>query len=274
MSTATSSRTEPEGQEPEHDEYEGTGGGKMPAQASPVFTVRDVVLPVVIAGVLVALYFYIQAKTLDNIEVNLLDISALISQTLEHVYLSFTIAFLVVVIAVPLGVLVTRERTKKSAPFVLAIANFGQAAPSLGLLALMGIYAIGFWAVVLILTAYAALSVLRNTIAGLQQVDKGVLDAAKGMGMSPAAVLLKVELPLAVPIIGAGARTALILAVATVPLGAFLNAGGLGQNLIGGIKTDRATATLAIAVIIACLALTLDWVAGLLQRWATPRGIR
>jgi osmoprotectant transport system permease protein len=256
------------------DVYEGTGGGARPAQAQRIITPRDAVLPIVLVATLVALYFYVQGQTLDNISVNILATDAIVSATIEHVYISFTIAVLVVLLAVPLGVLVTRERTKFLAPIVLAVANFGQAAPSLGLLALVGIYYTGFWAVVLILTGYALLSVLRNTIAGLQAVDKGVLDAAKGMGMSPAAVLMRVELPLAVPIIGAGARTALILAVATVPLGAFLNAGGLGQQLIASIKTDRAAATLAIAVIIAVLALFLDWLAGILQRAATPRGVR
>lgn len=256
------------------DAYEGTGGGPRPTQAQRIVTPRDAVLPIVLALTLVALYTWVQGQTLDNISVNILDTGAIISATVEHVYIAFTIAVLVVLIAVPMGVLVTRERTKFLAPIVLGIANFGQAAPSLGLLALVGIYYTGFWAVVLILTGYALLSVLRNTIAGLQQVDKGVLDAAKGMGMSPAAVLLRVELPLAVPIIGAGARTALILAVATVPLGAFLNAGGLGQQLIASIKTDRAAATLAIAVIIAVLALFLDWLASILQRAATPRGVR
>ncbi len=249
-------------------------GRRERSPGPPLFTWRDLVLPVLVAVTLVVLYYYVQGKDLDNIEVNLLNTSSLVHQTWAHIYISFTIAVLVVAIAVPLGVLVTRERTRASAPAVLGLANIGQAAPSLGLIALVGSYKIGFWAVVLVLTAYAILSVLRNTIAGLQGVDRGVLDAAKGMGMSPAAVLLKVELPLAVPIIGAGARTALILAVATVPLGNFLDAGGLGFSLFGAIKTDRPVATLSIAVIIACLALTLDWVASLLQRLATPRGIR
>lgn len=274
MSANTTERPGTTDAELETDEYEGTGGGPRQTSAGRVFVLRDLVLPVVIAGVLVALYFYVRGRELDSIETNILDTRQLVDALFAHLYISFTIAVLVVLIAVPLGILVTRPMTRRLAPLVLGVANFGQAAPSLGLLALVGIYYTGFWAVVGILTAYAILSVLRNTIAGLQQVDRGVLDAAKGMGMSPAAVLLKVELPLAVPIIGAGARTALILAVATVPLGAFLNAGGLGSPLIAGIKTDRAVATLAIAVIIACLALTLDWLAGILQRWSTPRGIR
>jgi len=139
---------------------------------------------------------------------------------------------------------------------------------------LVGIYFIGFWAVVLILTAYSALSVLRNTIVGLQHVDRGVLDAARGMGMSPVAILFKVELPLAVPIIGAGARTALVLAVGTVPLGYALNAGGLGSLLFGAIKLNRPLVTGTIAVLIAALALLMDWAAGIAQRVVTPKGIR
>ncbi len=240
----------------------------------PVLALRDLVTPVFAAVVLTLLYFYVQGKNLDTIEQNILNRSTLTNRTVEHIYLSLTIAALVVAIAVPLGVLVTRRPTRFLAPFVIAVGNLGQSAPVLGLLAFVGIYAIGFWAVVWILTAYAALSVLRNTIVGLEQVDAGVLDAARGMGMSPAAVLFKVELPLAVPIIGAGARTAMVLAVGTVPLGYALNAGGLGQALFGAIKTNRTVGVLTVAVMIAVLALLLDWAAGIVQRAATPRGIR
>jgi len=92
--------------------------------------------------------------------------------------------------------------------------------------------------------------------------------------MSPAAILFRVELPTAVPIIGAGVRTALVLAVGTVPLGYALDAGGLGLPLFGAIKTDRQLVILTTAIMIACLALLLDWIGGVLQRAATPRGIR
>ncbi len=234
----------------------------------------DLITPAAVIVVLTALYAYVYSRDLGTTSDNILDPPGLVEDTVNHVVLAFTIALLVIVIAVPLGVMITRPRTQVLAPVVLAVANVGQAAPSLGLLALVGIYAIGFWAVVLILTAYAVLSVLRNTVAGLQAVDPGVLDAAKGMGISPLAVLLRVELPLAVPVIAAGARTALILAVATVPLGQALNAGGLGQALFGSIKTNRPLTTATIAITIAALALTLDWVAAVAQRAATPRGIR
>jgi len=243
-------------------------------QGQPVLSLRDLLTPVMVVVVGVLLYLNVQRHSLDRIESNLLDGTELRAATLQHIQVSVTIALLVVCVAVPLGILVTRERTRKLGGPVIALANLGQAAPSLGLLALVGFYTIGFWAVVLILTAYAALSVLRNTIVGLQQVDSGMLDAARGMGMSPTAILMRVELPTAVPVIGAGVRTALVLAVGTVPLGYALDAGGLGLPLFGAIKTNRPLATFTIAVMIALLALLMDWLGGVLQRAATPRGIR
>jgi osmoprotectant transport system permease protein len=256
-------------------EASATAGFSAVKPGQPVLSWRDLVTPVMVALIGVALYLNVQRnKPLDSIETNTLNQKALTAATVQHIQVSVTIAFLVVLIAVPLGILVTRQKTRRLGPPVVAIANLGQAAPSLGLLALTGFYFIGFWAVALILTAYAALSVLRNTIVGLQQVDKGMLDAARGMGMAPHAILLRVELPTAVPIIGAGVRTALVLAVGTVPLGYALNAGGLGLPLFGAIKTNRPLVILTTAIMIALLALLLDWLGGVLQRAATPRGIR
>ncbi|MEP7090833.1 MAG: ABC transporter permease [Nocardioidaceae bacterium] len=241
----------------------------------PVLSVRDLITPSMVVIILLGLYINVQQhKPLDSIEANALNRDTLMSATWQHARVSVTIAILVVIIAVPLGIIVTRPATRRLAPLVVAVANLGQAAPSLGLLALFGFYFIGFWAVALILTAYAALSVLRNTIVGLQQVDKGMLDAARGMGMSPLSILFRVELPTAVPIIGAGVRTALVLAVGTVPLGYALDAGGLGLPLFGAIKTNRPLVILTTAIMIALLALLLDWLGGVLQRAATPRGIR
>jgi osmoprotectant transport system permease protein len=244
------------------------------SHGKPVLSVRDLVVPLMCLVIGALLYLNVKRQSLDSIEANVLNFDSLWRATTEHVRLSFTIAFLVVLIAVPLGVLVTRPRTRRLAPSVLTLGNVGQAAPSLGLLALFGLFFVGFWAVTLILTAYAVLSVLRNTIVGLQGVDAGMLDAARGMGMSPTAILFRVELPTAVPVIGAGVRTALVLAVGTVPLGYALDAGGLGLPLFSAIKTNRPLVTLTVAVMIALLALLLDWFGGILQRAATPRGIR
>ena len=240
-----------------------------------VLSLRDLVVPALCVVVAVVLYLAVHGRSLDTIEANLLARHSLTKDTFQQIYLSLLIGALVVVIAVPLGVLVTRRRTRWLAPLALGLGNLGQSAPSVGLLAVFGSYLfIGTWSVVIILTAYATLSVLRNTIVGLEGVDAGVLDAAKGMGMSPAKVLLTVELPLAVPVIGAGARTAIVLAVATVPLGEFLGAGGLGNELFGAIHNNRTFPMLVVGAMIAILALLMDWAAGIAQRGCTPRGIR
>ncbi len=271
MSTETQAPRETE--RPDQPEHLSSAEAERSARTG-IFGWQDLITPVVCGTALAVLFLDLSGRNLDTIERNVLNPHTLSNATIQHIYLSVTIAFLVLLIAVPLGVLVTRRRTRRLGPVFLAIGNIGQSAPSLGLLALVGFYWIGFWAVVLILTAYTALSVLRNTIVGLQGVDEGVLDAARGMGMSPARVMLTVELPLAVPVIGAGARTALVLAVGTVPLGYALNAGGLGQPLFGAIKTNRPVAVFTVAALIAVLALLMDWAAGILQRALTPRGIR
>lgn len=240
----------------------------------PVFTWTDLLVPLLCAAAIGADAFYLATANLDAIVQRAVEPSAVWRQTLDHLGISLLVAGLVMAIALPLGVLVTRRPFQWISPGVLAVANAGQAAPSVGLLAIVGIFYIGLWAVVGILAAYSVLPVLRNTIVGLQQVDAGVKDAARGMGMSPAGVLFRVELPLAIPIIGAGARTALVLAVATVAFGDYVGAGGLGGLLFGSIKLGRNEVLVLASLLIAVLALLVDWSAGLVQRAFTPRGIR
>jgi osmoprotectant transport system permease protein len=235
---------------------------------------RDFLTPAVCLVLVLAEIWYISTRDLDSIEASQLEAAKLWDQTVQTIWMSAAIAGLVLGSAIPLGVLVTRRRTRWIAPVVLLVGNVGQAAPTVGLLAIVGGFWLGFWAVALILGAYAMLSVLRNTIVGLQQVDPGVLDAARGMGMSPTAILFRVEFPLAVPVIGAGARTALVLAVATVPLGQNLGAGGLGATLFAGIGQNRDVTIVAASLFIAVLAVLMDWAGGMVQRLLTPKGIR
>ncbi|HET7386693.1 MAG TPA: ABC transporter permease [Nocardioidaceae bacterium] len=260
----------------ERDEDAGLTEAAAPAiEQRRVVGWRDVIIPAICLVVALLLYFSVHNRSLDTIESNILDGKTLTGNTVQQIYLSLIIAALVICIAVPLGILVTRRRTRWLSPIVLGFGNLGQSAPSLGLLAIFGTFLfIGFWAVIIILTAYTTLSVLRNTIVGLEGVDRNVLDAAKGMGMSPAKILLTVELPLAIPVIGAGARTAIVLAVGTVPLAADLGAGGLGASLFGAIHNNRPFPLLIVAAMIAILALLMDWAAGIVQRGLTPRGIR
>jgi osmoprotectant transport system permease protein len=180
----------------------------------------------------------------------------------------------VIVIAVPLGVLLTRHWLRRVAAPILAVANIGQAVPSIGVLVLLAVtVGIGFREAVFALVLASVLPVLRNTMVGLTQVDRSLIDAGRGMGMTRTAVLFRVELPLAVPIILAGIRIALILNVGSATLATFTNAGGLGTLIENGISLGRTPVLLTGSVLTALLALTVDWLAGLAERLLRPRGL-
>jgi osmoprotectant transport system permease protein len=243
------------------------------AEQPGMFTWRDLVVPLVVAAAVGAEIIYINTAELSRIVETQMTFDRITDSTIEHLTLAFTITALVLAIAIPVGVAVTRVRWLE--PVALFFANTGQAVPSIGIVAILALlWDIGFWPVAVSLTLFAVLPVLRNTIVGLDQIDPGVKDAARGMGMSPSGVLFRVELPLAVPIIAAGARTSLVLAVATIPIGYFVGAGGLGDQLMQGIKLARNQQMVAAALFVACLALLLDWLGGIVERILTPAGIR
>jgi osmoprotectant transport system permease protein len=211
---------------------------------------------------------------LDSVEESALAWGTISQQIWEHVKLTFTCAFFVVVIAVPLGVLLTRGRARAAAPIVVGVANAGQAAPAVGLIVLFQIWLQpGFWTAVISLSLYALLPVLRNTIVGLQGVDRTLVEAGRGIGMSAAGVLFRVELPLALPVIMAGVRTALVLLVGTATLATFINGGGLGATLQAGISLLRYPVIVWGAVLVALLALLIEWLGRVLELIARPRGV-
>jgi osmoprotectant transport system ATP-binding protein len=232
------------------------------------------VRPVVLGAVLLALYLWVQAQALDSIENRNLDPAKIRLEVWQHVQLSLVATALTIAIAVPLGVLLTRPFARWLKPIGLGLGNFGQAIPSIGLIVLVALWiGVGFWTAVIGLVAYATLPILRNTIVGLDGVDPALKEAARGMGMSRVAVLRRVELPLAVPVILAGVRTALVLTVATAALATFIDAGGLGGGLVAGIKLNRPSLSLTFGVLAAVLALLADWVGGIAEEVLRPRGI-
>jgi osmoprotectant transport system permease protein len=115
--------------------------------------------------------------------------------------------------------------------------------------------------------------VLLNTMVGLDQVDESVLEAGRGMGMSAFDVLRRLELPLAVPIILAGVRTALVINVGTATLTTYINAGGLGDVIVAGLSTNRVLVQVVGAVLTAVLALLIDYLAGLAEDFLRPKGL-
>ena len=122
------------------------------------------------------------------------------------------------------------------------------------------------------LVFYTLLPVLRNTMVGIQQVDRSLIDAGRGIGMSAAGVLWRVELPLAVPLILAGLRTALVLAVGTATLAFFVNGGGLGELIDTGYKLQLNSVMYVGAALAIGLALLVDWLGGVAEQWLSPKG--
>lgn len=231
-------------------------------------------LPLLCAAVLGGWAIWRQSADLDDVEARQLAWDTILTLTREHIVLTLVTTALVLVTAIPLGILLTRPAFRRISGPVVAFANAGQAAPVIGLIVLLAMWiGFGFRTAVISLGLYAFLPVLRNTIVGLQQVDPTLVEAAKGMGMSGVDVLRRVELPLAVPIIMAGVRTALVLVVGTASFATFIDAGGLGALIVTGITLFRNSVLISGALIIAVLALLIDWAGRLIERVATPKGL-
>ncbi|RRO13789.1 ABC transporter permease [Saccharopolyspora rhizosphaerae] len=213
----------------------------------------------------------------DEVTQRSLNMTTILDLTWTHFLISVAVAAIVVLVAVPLGVLLSRSWARRIAPVVIGIANVGQAAPSMGLLVLFFLFTdgtTGFWIATLPIAFYALLPVLRNTIVGLQSVDTSLVDAGRGIGMSGAAVLARIEMPLAVPFILAGLRTALVLAVGTATLAVFVGAGGLGELIDTGYKLNDYTVMIVGSVLAMALALLVDWLGALAETYLSPRGLR
>lgn len=230
--------------------------------------------PVLLLLALGSLVVYLQGQQLDDIEQREINQQEIIQRLLEHLHLVAVSSVLVIVLAVPLGVLLTRPGLRHAASAVLPLANLGQAVPSIGVLALLAIWVgFGFQMAVVALVLISFLSVLRNTMVGLSAVDPALIEAARGMGLSKMVVLVRVELPLAVPVILAGIRVALILNVGSAALATYTNAGGLGNLIETGIALNRMPVLLTGAALTAALALFIDWLAGIAERVLRPRGL-
>nr|WP_295874893.1 ABC transporter permease/substrate-binding protein [uncultured Chitinophaga sp.] len=189
----------------------------------------------------------------------------LLEQTLTHTGLTFISVLIAVCIGVPAGILISRH--KRLAGPVLGITGVLQTIPSIALLGFMiPLLGIGPKPAIVALFLYALLPVVRNTYTGILGVDPNITEAATGMGMNTRQLLLKVQLPLAMPVILAGIRTATVINVGVATLAAYIAAGGLGEFIFGGIALNNTNMMLAGAIPAALLAILFDWALSRLQR--------
>lgn len=181
-------------------------------------------------------------------------------QTLfEHIQISFIALLIATLIAIPIGIWLTRH-TKVAEP-IINIAAIMQTIPSLALLGLMiPFFGIGRVPAIIALVIYAILPILRNTYTGIKEVDPSLKEAAQGIGMNTYRQLKNVEIPIAMPVIMAGIRTAMVLIIGTATLAAFIGAGGLGDLILLGIDRNNMNILLLGAIPAALLALLFDYV--------------
>lgn len=196
----------------------------------------------------------------------------LLETLLEHIQLSFIALLIAVVIAVPLGILLTK--TDKIAEVVINIAAVLQTIPSLALLGLMiPLFGIGRIPAIIALVIYALLPILRNTYTGIKEVDPSLIEAARGIGMKTGRRLSKVELPLAMPVMMAGIRTAMVLIIGTATLAALIGAGGLGDLILLGIDRNNSSLILLGAIPAAILAIFFDVFLRMLEKISYKKSI-
>ncbi|MFP3953616.1 MAG: ABC transporter permease [Candidatus Bipolaricaulota bacterium] len=196
-------------------------------------------------------------------------------RTWEHIKLVGIAELLAIGVGISGGLLITRPGLEFLATPVTTIANVGLAIPPLALVAgVSPFFGIGPRPGIIALFIYSLLPVLRNATVGIEDIDKSVIESARGMGMSKLQIFTKIELPLALPVIVAGIRTSTILCVGTAAIAALINAGGLGQIIMRGQSVNFVALMLQGALLTAALAVTLDLFLSEMEHVLTPRGLK
>jgi osmoprotectant transport system permease protein len=214
----------------------------------------------------------------------------ILTATREHLTLTLAAMAIAVAVAVPLGIALARCRNRSLVQIVMGLAGVIQTVPALALIAVtmtvlillntvlnmlpidLQFRLIGTGPALVVLVAYALLPVLRNTFTGIGQVDEAIIDVARGMGMTDRQILVKIQLPLAMPFVMAGIRIATVWTIGIATLVTFIGAGGLGDQIYTGLTTRRPALLVGGMVPAVLMALLLDFLLGLIEKFLTPRG--
>ena len=242
---------------------------------SPMSERLDLIISPIFAAALallgLAVWLY---SDMDQTTLNILEPVKIQRQIGETLILGLSSSLLVILIAVPIGILVTRKGFPRLKNFLVNTLGLAQSLPAYGLIVIFfSFMGSGILTVILALATFSLLPVLRNTIVGLEQVDKSVIDAGRGMGFTPRQILLKIELPLSIEVIVSGIRTAIVINVGMSALAFLVGGGGLGETINSGLKLDRGPAILIGAVMVAILALLFDFLSALALKYLKPKGL-
>jgi osmoprotectant transport system permease protein len=261
--------------EPAGEAADAGGSGLPPGLRIVRSNAGLLVTPVIVIVGAIALYVYNQRADTIFQDERALDWDLNLRPQLEqHLSLTLWSTVFTILIAVPLGILLTRPKYKRAGSPILAVATSGQAIPAFGLLVLAFAWlGRGPWTTIWALALFTLLPVLRNTMVGLEQVDENVIEAGRGMGLTKGQALRQIELPLAVPVILAGVRTALVITVGMAALAFLIGGGGLGATISAGLKLSRDLVLITGAVMTALVALSVDWIAALIEKTLRPRGL-
>lgn len=197
----------------------------------------------------------------------------LISKTIEHFYISILALLLAIVVAVPLGILLSK--TNRTANVVLTIAGVLQTIPTLAVLAIMiPIFGVGKTPAIVALFIYVLLPILNNTVLGVKNIDKNVIQAGQSMGMTKMQLMKDVELPLALPLIISGIRLSSVYVISWATLASYVGAGGLGDLVFNGLNLYQPPMIISAAILVTLLALFVDFLLSLVEKWAVPKGLK
>jgi len=205
----------------------------------------------------------------------------LLQWAIDHLMITFIAISLAVVLGIVTGIFISVRGREELADIVLYFAEIVMTIPSMALFGLLmlilgsiGLSSIGFLPAVIALIVYGQLPILRNTCIAIRAVDPHMIEAGKGMGMTPRQVLFKIELPLALPVILAGLRNAIVLLIGIAAIAALIGAGGLGVPIFRGLRNARMDLIVIGGVGVSILALIVEAFMTGLERWITPRGLK
>ncbi|MBE7296187.1 MULTISPECIES: ABC transporter permease [Staphylococcus] len=197
----------------------------------------------------------------------------LVNKTFEHLYISVVALLLAMIVAIPLGVLLSKR--EKLSKISLTVAGILQTIPTLAILALMiPLFGVGKTTAIIALFIYVLLPILNNTIVGVQNIDSNVKEAGRSMGMTNFQLMKDIELPLALPMVLSGIRLSSVYVISWAALASYVGAGGLGDLIFNGLALYEPEMIIVGTILVTLLALIVDLILAQIEKWIIPKGLK